>query len=364
MYINDQLKGKTPYQGLSHMIGDQLNIKLKEPSHYPYEFNVSLDQAITQLDPVVLEAGQAKLMVLIEPATANAVVYVDGQAKGIAPFQMDLTTRPHEIYANANGKKTQVAQVHLKEGEYETLTLSFNQELNSKDSQLLTQMGIELVDIPAGTFQIGLDSKWESDDETHRVTLPAFKIMKYEVTQALWQYVMGYNPSQFSSCGSNCPVENVSWNDVQFFIQTLNKQTGMNFRLPSEAEWEYAARAGTTSKYSWGSSIDCSKARYGYYADGCGKKKSTDPVGSFQPNQWGLYDMHGNVWEWTQDCWNDSHNGALLNGAARDTGDCNHRVLRGGSWYSMPYKVSVAYRFEHASTDGDNDYGFRLVLDD
>ena len=127
------------------------------------------------------------------------------------------------------------------------------------------------------------------------------------------------------------PVINVSWEDAVAYTKWLSGQTGERCRLPSEAEWEYAARAGSVTKYSWGNEIGSNQAN----CDVCGSQwdgKQTAPVGSFDPNGWGLHDLHGNVWEWVQDCWNGSYQGAPTNGSAWESGDCSRRVLRGGSW--------------------------------
>ena len=128
------------------------------------------------------------------------------------------------------------------------------------------------------------------------------------------------------------PVINVSWDDAQDYVAWLSARTGGAYRLPSEAEWEYAARAGTTTKYSWGNEIGVNRANCG--ANRCGDQwEYTAPAGSFRPNAFGLFDMHGNVWEWVQDCWQASHAGAPVDGSERLSGDCAVRVLRGGSWF-------------------------------
>jgi formylglycine-generating enzyme required for sulfatase activity len=172
---------------------------------------------------------------------------------------------------------------------------------------------------------------------------------------------MGDNPSRFKGCGENCPVEKVSWDDIQIFIQKLNQRTGQYYRLPTEAEWEYAARTGSSTKYSWGNSINCSQARYGYYTDECGKQKSPDPVGSYTPNDFGLFDMHGNVWEWVQDCYHDSYDGAPTTNKAWESGECAKRVLRGGSWDNIPYFLRSAFRLRNSASFRYSSFGFRLV---
>ena len=161
----------------------------------------------------------------------------------------------------------------------------------------------------------------------------------------------------------NRPVMRVSWNDVQGFIDWLNDKTGGNYRLPTEAEWEYASRAGSTMEYSWGNSIGSNQANCG----GCGSRWDDDrtaPVGSFSANDWGLHDMHGNVWEWVQDCYNDSYVGAPTDGRAWTSGDCSQRVLRGGGYYSTARFLSSAARVKTDRSNRDShDQGFRLAQD-
>jgi hypothetical protein len=170
----------------------------------------------------------------------------------------------------------------------------------------------------------------------------SFYIGKYEVTQAQWQAVMGNNPSKFS--GSNNPVEQVSWNDVQEFIKKLNAMTGRNYRLPTEAEWEYAANEGKrNSSYEYSGSNTLSSV--GWYGDNSGN--TTHPVGQKSPNSLGLYDMSGNVWEWCQDCYDSS---------------CSYRVIRGGSWYYDASNCRVAHRYGNAPSYRYGNLGFRLVL--
>ena len=194
---------------------------------------------------------------------------------------------------------------------------------------------------------------------SHSVTVSDFKLGKYEVTFAQWDACLadggcgGYTPDDEGR--GNRPVIYVSWDDIQLFIDWLNARTGGNYRLPTEAEWEYAARAGSTTKYSWGNSIGHNRAN----CDGCGSRWDDDrtaPVGSFSANAWGIHDMHGNVWEWVQDCSNDSYVGAPTDGSAWTSGDCGRRVIRGGSWFHLPGLLRSANRTGSARSNSGLPY--------
>ena len=218
---------------------------------------------------------------------------------------------------------------------------------------------MEFVLIPAGTFQMGSNDSEAFEDEqpvhTVRLTQP-FYLGKYEVTQGQWQAVMENNPSKFTG-DPNRPVENVSWDDVQEFIRRLHaRESGTTYRLPTEAEWEYAARAGTTTRWSF--SDDASQlGRYAWYERNAGGK--THPVGQLQPNPWGLYDMHGNVWEWVQDWYGKYTSGTAVNPAGPSSG--SHRVLRGGSWNGTAPHCRSANRVVDAPGNRYVRLGFRLL---
>ncbi len=221
----------------------------------------------------------------------------------------------------------------------------------------------EMVIIPPGSFMMGSPSgekdSYDNERPQHRVTIAVpFSLGKAEVTQAEWEAVMGNNPSKFR--GTNRPVEQVSWDDVQVFISKLNAKTGKRYRLPSEAEWEYAARAGTTTRHSWGDDVGKGNAN----CEGCGSQwdnRETAPVGSFRPNRFGLYDMHGNVWEWVQDCWHDNYSGAPSDGSAWTGPNSCPRVTRGGSWFYDPWDLRSAYRDVSSPVDRSYDLGVRLA---
>jgi formylglycine-generating enzyme required for sulfatase activity len=160
------------------------------------------------------------------------------------------------------------------------------------------------VTIPAGSFMMGdAKSPWRDEKPVHQVTVASFALGQTEITQGQWRALMGNNPSRFKDCGDNCPVERVSWHDAQAYVKKLSEYTGQHYRLPSEAEWEYAARAGTRTAYPWGEQASHEQANYGKdtccagLALGRDKWVNTAPVASFPANAFGLHDMHGNVWE-------------------------------------------------------------------
>ncbi len=231
-------------------------------------------------------------------------------------------------------------------------------------------VSLEMVKIPGGIFLMGSpETEAERQDREgpqHYVNVPEFFMGKYTVTQAQWQAVMGNNPSYFK--GKNRPVERVSWNDATEFCQKLSKKTGRDYRLPSEAEWEYACRGGTTTPFYFGETITPELVNYdGRYTYGNGPKgkyrQETIDVGNFPPNSFGLYDMHGNVWEWCQDVWHDNYDGAPVDGSAWvNGGNSSSRVFRGGSWNFYPGWCRSAIRNSYYSDEADyNAVGFRLV---
>jgi len=214
----------------------------------------------------------------------------------------------------------------------------------------------EMIFVEGGTFQMGSSSGGSDEKPVHSVTLSGFNIGKYEVTQAQWKAVMGNNPSSFSGC-DDCPVEKVSWNDVQDFIRKLNAQTGKNYRLPAEAEWEYAAKGGKSSKgYTYSGSNDLNSVAWN--SDNSGSK--THAVGGKQANELGVYDMTGNVWEWCSDWYGAYNSYSETNPTGASSGQA--RVLRGGSWSDFTYGCRTANRDRSIPDGGFNHGGFRLVL--
>jgi formylglycine-generating enzyme required for sulfatase activity len=223
-------------------------------------------------------------------------------------------------------------------------------------------IGMKFTLIPASEFYMGSE---ESVDEkpVHKVKINnPFYLGTYPVAQREWKAVMGDNPSGFK--GDDLPVEQVSWDKVQEFIKKLNKKEGTDkYRLPSEAEWEYACRAGTTTRYSFGDD-ESILGDYAWYATSLMSlmtKRETHLVGRKKPNPWGLYDVHGNVWEWVQDEWHRSYDGAPTDGSAWESGDGAGRVVRGGSWNRIARDCRSAIRGRYVPRFRRSFLGFRIL---
>ena len=217
----------------------------------------------------------------------------------------------------------------------------------------------KMIAVEGGTFMMGSSDDdsdaYDREKPRHQVTLSSFSIGETEVTQELWQAVMGSNPCYFK--GSKLPVEKVSWNDCQTFITKLNQLTGLTFRLPTEAEWEFAARGGTQSRgyiFSGSNTI----GDVAWYTDNSGN--STHPVATKAPNELGIYDMSGNVWEWCQDWYGDYSSGSQINPTGPSSGSL--RVRRGGSWGHVATNCRVASRENNSPTRPIDNLGFRLAL--
>ncbi len=231
-----------------------------------------------------------------------------------------------------------------------------------------------MVFVKGGCFQMGdtFGDGQKNERPVHKVCVDGFSIGKYEVTQGQWMAVMGTNPSKFQQ-GDNYPVENVSWEDVQKFIRNLNKKTGKRYRLPTEAEWEYAARSGGGKEKYAGFSDDEELYLYANFCDSnCGKSwnddkqndgyENTSPVGSFRPNGIGLYDMSGNVWEWCRDWYgSEYYKNSPVNGP-KGPGEGSFRVFRGGSWDFSAGRCRSSFRSAYDPSYGYYNLGFRLVL--
>jgi formylglycine-generating enzyme required for sulfatase activity len=305
----------------------------------------------------------------------------DGSVSEWWSRSLSRSVKPLEIVINIPQVEKSLEEKSVKEKsrEREKGLLTFNFEvvtvnnsgkiINKKPGsakyyveKLGNDVELEMVAISGGTFTMGSPSSEkdsrDSERPQHKVKVREFFIGKYPVTQAEWRVVAGWskierdlnpNPSCFK--GDNRPVEQVSWYDAVEFCQRLSKKTGKQYSLPSEAQWEYACRAGTTTPFYFGETITTELVNYdGNYSYGNGPKgeyrEETTPVGSFPPNTFGLYDMHGNVWEWCADSWQNNYQGAPKDDRPWLVKDNDNRYsLRGGSWYYLPRDCLSAYRY-------------------
>jgi formylglycine-generating enzyme required for sulfatase activity len=303
-----------------------------------------------------------------EPATGrltvrsnvgDAKVYIDGVYEGDTPHTAILKPGAYSIILKKAGYSDAAEDVRVEAGSAKTISIVMEKPAPPPaEARTFTSptLSATFALIPTGTFTMGspTNEPGRNDNETqHRVMISQpFYMQTTEVTQWQWEQVMGNNPSYFKNCGTECPVEQVSWNDIQEFIRKLNRIEGtLKYRLPTEAEWEYAARAGTSrdsndflSQTVWDSSNSGSK---------------THPVGQKTPNAWGLYDMHGNVCEWVQDWYGDYSSGSVTDPEGPSSG--TRRVLRGGAWgFGAGYRRS-AFRLYDAPGTRSDILGFRLL---
>jgi formylglycine-generating enzyme required for sulfatase activity len=279
----------------------------------------------------------------------------------------------NQLIRGIKGKKPQLTNSSPSSPAFQSPPLSVPQSPLSFTETLPSNIKLEMVKIPAGSFLMGTEEaevirlckEYETDwckceMPQHRVNLQEFYLGKYPVTQEQYQAIMGSNPSYFKDNSKN-PVENVSWEDAQAFCQKLNDKTEKKYRLPSEAEWEYACKSGTQTRYYFGDNEKL-LGEYVWYDANSGNK--THPVGQKKPNNWGLYDMSGNVWEWCEDGWHKNYENAPKNGSSWNENDyqTSLKLLRGGSWNNNSrYCRSARRNGDYAGSRVSNN-GFRLAL--
>lgn len=350
--INDKNYGTTPNTIKDLLIGDYTLILEKQGySTITKIITITENQTIT-----INESLHNGKKVSINSQPQGAAIYINGQNKGTTPQTLVLGFGEHAIKL-VNGKKTVEQNISVSQSGKTSFSFDVSEFGNFTES--VAGLNIEMVAVQGGSFQMGSNADDSDEKPVHKVSLSDFYIGKYELTQAQWKAVMGNNPSHFK--GDNLPVEKVSWNDIQEFIKKLNQKTGKNYRLPTEAEWEYAAQgastgSASTTKYSGSNNI----GNVGWYEDNSNSK--THEVGQKQANELGIYDMTGNVWEWCND-WYDSEyyeNSPEFNPQGASSG--SRRVFRGGGWYSGGSRCRVAYRGSISPDTGRNNIGFRLAI--
>jgi formylglycine-generating enzyme required for sulfatase activity len=316
-----------------------------------------------------LAGGTGAVRIVTVPGDAE--LSIDGEVKGRSPgadqesFLIHLAPGEHLIGATKPSFGPAERKVLVAADTDQTVKLDL-------------PPGIALIDIPGGCYLMGSPPNEPERDTAegpqHEVCIKPFALGKYEVTFADWDACVAdggcsVTPGDQGWGRGQRPVVNVSWSDIQEYIHWLNAKAGSKaFRLPTEAEWEYAARAGTTTPFSTGACIDASQANFDGtfdYAE-CRSKHSTNlgktaEVGSYPPNPWGIYDMQGNANELTADCWNEGHEGAPSDGSVRTDGNCSRRTVRGGSWLHFADFTRSAWRCRSGANFAHRTLGFRLV---
>ena len=375
LYVDKKSVGNVPWSG-SLKEGMHL-IEVKKNGYRSQQKTILLSQQQK------LDVGFGELVAILGNLSVNykpfgADVYVDGKKLGQSPRVFNgLLVGNHQVEVRKDGYATDKKSIMISEGQTASISgilasntasssngYASNSSVSSGGNEISIPVKngitIDIVKVEAGTFMMGATSEmqnpWDDEKTVHQVTLTNDYYMgKYEVTQALWKTVMGSNPSY--SKGDNLPVEEVSWNDCQEFISKLNSLTGKKFRLPTEAEWEYAARGGKKSRgYQYSGSSNISDVAW--YDGNSGNK--THPVGTKQANELGIYDMTGNVWEWCQDWYYSYVSSSQTNPTGAVSG--SSRVRRGGSWSSLAKYCRSSYRNFGTSDCRYYYLGLRLVL--
>ncbi|MDR0982540.1 MAG: SUMF1/EgtB/PvdO family nonheme iron enzyme [Culturomica sp.] len=370
VYIDGNQSGEGKWAG--RLEAGMHTVEVEKASHVSFKTSVNLvngEKKLVSVPPLTPIYG--KLNVVTDPVYASVVIDGIEQTSKTPCVVKDVLVgdRKVKLVPASSEYETFETMVNISEGKITNLNKTFTKKpkavaatvgsdfTDSRSNQVTrTHPGEpEMIAVKGGTFTMGSSSGDNDEKPVHSVTVSDFKIGKYEVTQAQWRAVMGSNPSYFK--GDNLPVEKVSWDDCQEFIRKLNAATGKNYRLPTEAEWEYAARGGSRSngyEYSGSNTL----GDVAWYDSNSGNE--THPVGRKKPNELGIYDMSGNVWEWCSDWYGSYSSGSQTNPKGAASG--SYRVYRGGSWYGNAARCRVAFRHGNSPDDRRSILGFRLVL--
>lgn len=406
IWVNNQKKGVRSWTG--RLGNGAYKIECKQEGHETTMVSKEITMEMSG-ETITLPAPTPIYGSLMVESTPNLCkLYIDGKDYGSTPKSINnILVGQHEIRLTKDGYDEHKETVTVAKGERKQVKATLNKQevqqsiatiTSSSEEQTFTVNGVSFTMkfVEGGTFQMGSnDSDADSDEKpVHSVTLSNYYIGETEVTQTLWKAVMGSNPSYFK--GDNLPVENVSWNDCQEFIRKLNQKTGKNFRLPTEAEWEYAARGKTQTSLYNGENINIigrnnspNLDKLAWYGGNCGRdytsvagcdvsngydisgwsekqyndsKGGTHPVGKKQPNAYGLYDMLGNVWEWCSDWYGSDYYGKSPSSNPQGPSSGSDRVLRGGGWGFNARYCRVSDRSSGGPGDWARSFGFRLVF--
>ena len=348
--LDGENKGTTPVTLRNLLVGDY-NLTLSLPGYTTIKKTITITDGQTAQINETLVNGRA---VTINSEPTGATLSIDGNTVGQTPYSGSLTFGNHTLQIQQGDKKAEKTVSISQTGGETSFSLSFGPV---SFTETINGTTIEMIAIKGGTYLMGNNDY----GPIHTVTLSDFYMGKTEVTQAQWVAIMGSNPSNFK--GDNLPVEQVSWDDVKIFLSKLNAKTGKTYRLPTEAEWEYAAGGGENNRTKYaGTNDESSLGNYVWYS--ANSNNTTHAVGTKQPNQLGLYDMSGNVWEWCSDWFGADYyaNSPQNNPKGPSTG--SSRVLRGGSWFSNYVNLSyfrAAYRISYTPGDRLNYIGFRCA---
>ena len=346
--IDGKEYGTTPNTINKLLIGDY-TIRLNKTGFASVNKTVTItDGKSTEINETLLNGRS----VTINSSPSSGTLYIDNIFSGSTPYKGILTFGNHTLRIEKDGRNTE-----------KTISIAQNDGETNFDLILLQSfleikgVNFDMVEVKGGLFEMGSDSGEKDEKPLHKVEICDFLIGKTEITQAQWKIIMGNNPSFFK--GDNLPVEQVNWEDVQLFIKKLNQLTGKDFRLPSEAEWEYAAGSGTEdgNKYS-GTDEDMEVDNYAWNLNNSNNK--THNVATKLPNALGLYDMSGNVWEWCSDWYGDYSSLFQKNPTGYSSG--SERVNRGGSWHGDKPDCRIAYRSYDSPGNSYSYLGFRLAL--
>ena len=347
----------------------EYTVEVKRPAHRTVSDVIAISSDLTDRTIQLSSPTPIYGILDISSSPSRAIVLVDGVEVGQTPLILDnVLVGSRKVTLKKEGYEPYEKDVVLQENIDNTLAAILEVEKpkapafanGAKNTYTVNGVSFAMVDVEGGTFTMGATSEQGSDVKNcekpaHEVTLSNYSIGETEVTQELWQAVMGNNPSKFIG-DLQCPVERVSWNDCRTFIKKLNQLTGENFRLPTEAEWEYAARGGKSSKgYKYSGSNTIGDVAW-YNSN---SSSTTHAVKTKRPNELGIYDMSGNVWEWCSDWYGSYSSSAQTNPAGPSCSP--YRVLRGGSWGLNAWVCRVAYRSYNSPDSRDYDYGLRLV---
>ena len=366
VYVDSKPAGQTPL-AIQVPPGEHEILVAKDATYEDYATKISLSKGQSKKLTVTLNPKRPRLLIETEPREAQ--VFLNDRYVANAPLQTDLSPGRYRITVRKKGWRNAIEEVAVSAGETKKLDIHLKPLPKPGTIEKEPVTGMEFVWVPEGCFVMGSPASELKRDQdegpAQEVCVNGFWMGRFEVTQGQWQKLMNSNPSSFKN-GPDFPVENVSWQDAKAFVErmaALKKEYLVG--LPTEAEWEYACRAGTNTAFAFGDSIKGSQANVRLLSQDRGLNGSTVAVGSFQPNQLGVYDMHGNVWEWCEDWYDPDFYKNIRPKTTNPMSNLNKtgkKVLRGGSWLSDAQQARCANRHRASPDEKTDQIGFRVVL--